>query len=146
MVAAVMFSVALPVFVSVTVCDALLPTLTLLNAKDEELIESCGCVAVPVPLRLIFNGEPGALLVTEMLPVALPAAVGENVTVKEVVPLGLRVPAVNPPMENPVPEALADETETGAVPVLVSVTLTDPLSLISMLPKLMLDGFAESAP
>lgn len=30
----------------------------------------------------MFAGEPGALLVTEMLPDALPADVGANVTVK----------------------------------------------------------------
>jgi len=141
-----MFRVAAPVLVSVTVCGELLPTLTLLKATDDGLTVSCDCVAVPVPLRLIFNGESGALLVTAMLPVALPAAVGENVTVKEVVPFGLRVPAVNPPMENPVPLALAAETETGAVPVFVSVTFTEPLLPTSTLLKLMLEGFAESAP
>jgi len=146
MVAAVMFSAALPVLVSVTVCDTLLPTLTLLNATDDGLIVSCDCVAVPDPLRLIFKGEPGALVDTEMLPVALPAAFGENVTVNEVVAFGFRVPAVKAPIENPVPEALAADTATGAVPVFVSATLTDPLLPTSTEPKLMLEGFAESDP
>lgn len=118
----------------------------MLNATDDGLTVSCDCAAVPDPLRLIFNGEPGALLVTEMLPVALPVAVGENVTVKEVVPFGLRVPAVKPPIENPVSEAVAAETITGAVPEFVSVTFTEPLPPTSTLPKLMLEEFAESEP
>ncbi len=141
-----MFSVAFPLLVSVTVFDALLPTLTLLNATGDGLTVSCDCVAVPEPLRLIFSGEPGALLVTEMVPVALPAEAGENSTVNEVAPFGFTVPVVKPLVENPVPDSLAAETETGAVPVLVSVTETDPLLPTSTLPKLMLEGFAESAP
>jgi hypothetical protein len=39
---------------------------------------------VPVPLRAIAIGEPGALLVMEMLPFALPAVVGANLAVTEV--------------------------------------------------------------
>ena len=141
-----MFSVALPVLVSVTVFEALLPTFTLLKATDDGLIVSCDCVAVPDPLRLIVSGDPGALLVTEMRPLALPAVVGENATVKELVALGFKVPAENPLSEKPVPEVLAADTETGAVPVLVSVTETEPLLPMRTLPKLMLEGLAESAP
>lgn len=141
-----MFSVALPVLASVTVCEALPPTLTLLKATDDGLIVSCDCVAVPKPLRLIASGDPGALLVTETLPLALPAVVGENFTVRELVAPGFRVAAEKPLSEKPVPEALADDTETGAVPVFVSVTETEPLLPIKTLPKLMLEGFADNAP
>lgn len=66
--AAVMLSEAFPVLFSVTVFELVLPTLTPLNATGEGLIESCGCVAVPEPLTLIVRGEPGALLVTDTLP------------------------------------------------------------------------------
>jgi hypothetical protein len=145
-VAAVMFSAALPVLVSVTVFEALLPMVTLLKATEDGLIASCDCVAVPEPLRLIVSGDPGALLATETLPLALPAVVGENFTVKELVAPGFKVPAENPLSEKPAPEALAADTETGAVPVLVSVTETDPVLPIRTLPKLMLEGFADSTP
>lgn len=37
---------------------------------------------MPVPLNAIVAGETGALLVIEILPGALPADVGANVTVK----------------------------------------------------------------
>jgi hypothetical protein len=36
---------------------------------------------MPVPVSAIVAGDPGALLVMEMLPGALPAEVGVNVTV-----------------------------------------------------------------
>ena len=146
MVAAVMFSVALPVFVSVTVCEALLPTLTLPNDTEDGLIESCGWVAAPEPLRPIVSGDPGALLVTETVPVALPLAVGANVTLNELLAPGFKVAAVKPLSAKPAPEMLAAETDTGAVPELVSFTDADALLPIRMLPKLRLVGLAESAP
>lgn len=130
----------------VTVCEAFDPTLTLLNATDDGLIESCGWEAVAVPLSPILSGDPGALLVTETEPVSLPEAVGANVTVNEVVAPGFSVPAVKPLSENPVPEALAAETETDAVPVFVSVTEVDFVLPTRTLPKLTLDGLAERAP
>jgi hypothetical protein len=83
----------------------------------------------------------------DMLPVALPAAVGENLPVKDVL-----CPAVNidgadrPVMLNPVPEVLTCEMATLAVPEFVRVTLTDPLAPTSRLPKLMLAGFAVRFP
>ncbi len=106
-VAAVIFSVALPVFVSVTVLVELLPTLTLVNATGEGLTVMVACVAVPVPLKLIASGEPGALLVIDTLPLALPAVVGANVTVKEVVWPGVRLAgAAQPVSVKPVPVML----------------------------------------
>lgn len=139
-------SAALPVLVRVTVCEALLPTFTLLNDTEDGLIESCGCVAVPEPLRAIVSGEPGALLVTETVPVALPLAVGANVTLNELVAPGFKVAALKPLSVKPEPETLAAETETGAVPEFVSVTLVEAWLPIRILPKFMLEGLAESAP
>lgn len=75
----------MPVLVRVTVWVKLLPTLTLLNATGDGLIVSVANVVVPDPLKLIASGEPGALLVTDTLPLALPEVVGANVTVKLVV-------------------------------------------------------------
>jgi hypothetical protein len=56
-VAAVMFRVALPLFVTVTVWFELLPTLTLPKATGEGLMVIVDCVATPVPLRLIVSVE-----------------------------------------------------------------------------------------
>jgi hypothetical protein len=62
----------------------LLPTFTLPNATLAGLIVNCGWLAVAVPLRAIVRGEPGALLVIETLPDALPEVVGANFTSKVV--------------------------------------------------------------
>jgi hypothetical protein len=45
---------------------------------------SCGCPAVPEPVKAIVNGDADAVLTIEMLPVAEPPAVGENFAVKVV--------------------------------------------------------------
>jgi hypothetical protein len=104
-------------------------------------------VAVPDPDKAIVSGEPGALLTIEMPPVALPAAVGENFVVNDVLCPAFSVNGVaRPVMLNPVPDALPDEIATLAVPEFVRVTLTDPLAPTSMLPKLMLPGFAVRFP
>jgi hypothetical protein len=82
-----------------------------------------------------------------MLPVALPAAVGENLAVNEVLCPAFSVNGVaRPVMLNPVPDALPAEIATLAVPEFVKVTLTDPLAPASTLPKLMLAGFAVRLP
>jgi hypothetical protein len=67
---------AVPPFVIFTGVVFVLPSVTLPKLTDVGFAEICGCV--PVPLREIVSGEPGALLVTETLPVALPAEVGAN--------------------------------------------------------------------
>ena len=102
-----MLSVALPVLVSVTVFAELLPTFTLPNATGEGLIVIVAWEAVPEPLRAIVNGDPGALLEIETLPLALPEAVGAYVTVKFVVWPGFRLAgALHPVSVKPVPEML----------------------------------------
>lgn len=40
---------------------------------------------MPEPVKAMVIGEPGAVLTIEILPVALPAAVGENFAVKVLV-------------------------------------------------------------
>jgi hypothetical protein len=139
-------SAAFPGFVSVTVCDPVLPTETLPKATLAGLIVSCGCEAVPDPDKAITSGEAGALLTTETLPVALPAVVGENLAVNDVLCPAVSVCAARPEMLNPVPVALPCEIATLAVPEFLRVTLTDALSPTSRLPKLMLVGFAVRFP
>jgi hypothetical protein len=146
MVAAVMFKVALPVLVSVTFCVELLPTLTLLNATDVGLILNWACVPVPVPLRPITRGEPGAVLAINTLPVTLPAEVGANVTVNVAVAPGLSVCGESALMLKPVPLALAELIERLAVPVFVNVTFTDEVFPTRTLPKGIVEGFALKAP
>jgi len=76
----------------------------------------------PVPDNPIASGEPGALLVIETLPLALPVVVGVNLAVNEVFAPALIVTGtVIPLMLKPVPDALAAEIVTLAVPEFVSV-------------------------
>jgi len=146
-VAWVTVNAAFPGFVSVTVCDPVVPTETLPKATLAGLIVSCGCEAVPDPDKEITSGEPGALLTIETLPVALPAVVGENLAVNDVLCPAVSVcGAARPVMLNPVPVAPPCEIATLAVPEFLRVTLTDPLAPTSRLPKLMLVGFAVRLP
>jgi len=75
-------SVALPVFFKVITLELLLPTTTLPKATLVGLAEPSACK--PVPLNAMVAGDPGALLVMEMVPAALPSAVGANLTEKVV--------------------------------------------------------------
>ena len=77
-----------------------------------------------MPLSGIVSSEPGALLVMETLPVKLLAEAGAKLTVKEVFCPALRVVGKDKPvMLNPVPEALAAEIVTLAVPEFVKLML-----------------------
>ena len=75
--------------------------------------------AVPVPVKGSVAVEPLAeLLEMESCPVAEPADVGSNCTVKVVVCPGVNVRGkLAPESENPVPATVAELTVTGAVPV-----------------------------
>jgi len=83
----------------------------------------------------------------DMLPVALPAALGENLAVRDVLCPAVNVDGADRPVVlNPVPDVLTCEMVALAVPEFVRVTVTDPLAPTSRLPKLMLDGFAVRFP
>src|SRR5712692_6052894 len=144
-VACEIVALAVPVFFKVIVCEALFPVMTLPKLALDGVAESCACT--PVPLRARVRGEPGALLVMETLPLALPVAAGEYVAVNEVLCPGLRVSgAVMPLMVNPVPDTLAAEMVTLAVPEFVNVIGTGALLPTSTLPKLTLAGLGVSCP
>lgn len=85
------------------------------------------------------------MLVIETLPLVLPAAVGPNVTVNAAVPPGESVCGDSVLMLKPEPLALAALMDKFAVPEFVTVTFTDAVLPIDMLPKLTLDGFAVNA-
>ena len=83
---------------------------------------SCACT--PAPLSGIVIGEPGALLVTDMLPEALPVAVGANVAVKvALLPALIVTGMLKPLMLKPAPDALAWVIVNGAFPVFCKMTL-----------------------
>jgi hypothetical protein len=95
----------------------------------------------------MIRGEPGALLVIEMLPLELAADAGVNVAVKVVVCPAVRVSgAASPVRLKLVPVAAAAEIVMLAVPEFVRVIGCDPLLPTSTFPKLMLAGLPERDP
>ena len=99
-------TVAEPPFVRLTVCELLVPVVTLPNAAVFGV--AANCASMPVPLKAIVAGEPGALLTIEILPVSLPATGGVNLAVNDALPPALIVIGmVAPLMLNPVPEGVA---------------------------------------
>src|SRR5260370_30011097 len=107
------------------VWELLVSVSPLLKLALEAASESCGCT--PVPLRAIASGEPGALLVMETLPVALPAVEGANCPLKVVLCPAASVSGTDKPaMLKPVPKTLAAEIATLAVPKLQNVTADLP--------------------
>jgi hypothetical protein len=136
-------TVALPPFVRLTVCELFVPVVTLPNAAVVGVAANCGCV--PVPLKAIVAGEPGALLTIEMLPVAAPAEVGAKPAENDaLLPALIVIGMLAPLMLNPAPEGDACVTVNVAFPVFVSVTVCDPLLPTDTLPKATLAGLIVS--
>jgi hypothetical protein len=128
-------SMALPVFFSVILWEWFVPITTLPKAADAGFAEPTAWT--PVPVRAIDAGEPGALLVIEMLPFALPVTVGVKVALKvTLAPAAIVWPAVRPFIPKPVPEALAAEIVISEVPVFVSLIDWLAFWLTLTLPKL----------
>src|SRR6266404_270284 len=97
--------------------------------------------ATPLPVRLTTDGELVALLITVALPLALPTAVGAKTTFNVTAWLGINVvPAVTPLALNSAPATVTLEIVTFELPVLVIVTVWEPVLPTAMLPKLMLVG------
>ena len=79
-----------PELVRVSVSIFELPTTTLPKLKLTGFGVICPCVT-PVPVRPMFNGEPGASDTIANVPFAEPAAVGAKVTVNATLWLGASV-------------------------------------------------------
>src|SRR5713101_5536700 len=142
-----MVTLEFPLLVSVTGNPPLPPTFTLPKLRLVGLAPSKNVAATPVPLRAIVSGEPGALLVMETLPLALPVAEGANCALKVVFCPAASVSGTDKPvMLNPVAEALAAEIVMLAVPELLNVKVCVPLLPTSTFPKLKLEGMAVSVP
>jgi hypothetical protein len=138
-------ALAVPVFIRLMVCELVLPATTLPKLTLDGADESCA--SIPVPLRATLSGELGALLVTVTLPLALPVAVGAKAALNVAFWPALMVSGVVIPLiAKPLPDALAAETTTLAVPEFDSVIVWDPLLPTRTLPKLTLEVLAESCP
>ncbi len=136
---------ALPVFVRVIVCEFVVPVVTLPNATVEGDADSVDCI--PVPVSAIVSGEFGALLTTEMLPLAAPAPVGANFAVNDAFcPAAIVIGVVTPDMLNPVPATVTAETVTLPEPPFVNVIVWELLLPMFTLPKLSLAGEAVKLP
>ena len=138
-----MFTFAEPEFVSVTVCVALLPSVTEPKATLFGFAVSCPCT--PVPASATDAGDPAALLTIEIDPVAPPAAVGLNTAVNDAVLPALIVIGIDPPvMLKPAPDAIACVTVSVALPEFVSETVCVPVPPTATFPKLTFAGFSVS--
>ena len=81
-------------------------------------------MAVPEPAKATVTGEFGPLFTMDTLPLALPAEVGENLAVNDVLCPAPSVRGVLTPLTlKPVPEAVTCDTVKLAVPELVNVTV-----------------------
>ena len=99
----------------------------------------------PVPLRAIVSGEPGALLTSETVPVTLPPAVGAKTTLNvALLPAAMVSGTVMLIRLKPLPDTLAWEIVTLALPALDSLMVCELLVPVTTLPKLTLDGVAAS--
>lgn len=78
--AAEMVTLVPPELVNVSVSVFELPTNTFPKVRLAGLGVSCPCVT-PIPVRPMFNGDPGASETIARVPLAVPAALGAKVTV-----------------------------------------------------------------
>src|SRR5205807_621378 len=116
-------NLALPVFVKVVFYLLRIPTPTFPKLALGGVTEICGCCGwTPVPLgALVFPTRRSSDL-SETLPVMLPLLAGAKTTLKFVFCPGVRVRGrLSPPTLRPLPETLAWETVTLALPELVMV-------------------------
>jgi hypothetical protein len=136
---------ALPAFVSVTLCELLLPTNTLPKSRLFGLAVSSAVAVVALPLAEITSGELGASLASETDPVTFPAEVGANTTLNVVFcPGAMLIGTVRPEVPNPAPATLALEIVTVAVPAFCRVIVCDALNPVVTPGKLAVSGVAES--
>ena len=131
--------------VSVTLCEPLVvPMLSLPNARDVGLTESCGADATPLPLSAIAVGDVGALLATDKLPVTLPEVEGAKLTVIVPEPPAATVIGSDSPLVlKPDPVTFAAVMERVPLPVFETVTDCDPLLPTATLPNAKVPGITQ---
>ena len=132
---------AVPVFVTVIVCDFVWPSTMLPKLKVAGERLNPGAAAAPD--TGIVSGEFPALLTIEIDPVTLPEAVGAKAALSVTLCDGVSVAgAVIPDRVRPVPAALTLVMLTDAVPVFVITTCLLFVVPVPTVPKLRLAGLA----
>lgn len=116
-------TLALPEFCKVIVCVPLLETATLPKFTLPGFAVSVEVADTALPINVTTCGEPGALSVNVMLPVAAPAVVGANCTLNEIDwPPEIVFGSESPDIPNWLPLSVARLIVTFELPVLESVT------------------------
>ena len=141
----VMDRLALPLFVKVTFCGVLdVPTVWLPKFRLVGLSDAEGPTATPVPVKLAVCGLPGALSVTVIVPVRVPATVGVKVTLMlQFEPAAREVPQVLVCAKSPLLAMLV--IDKLAVPVLLNVIFCAALVVPTFwLPNVRLVGLSEA--
>ncbi len=134
-----------PVLVRLALSKLLLPKFTLPKLRLVGLAVSRKVAVTPVPLRAIVSGELGALLTSETVPVTLPAAPGVKATLNvALLPAAMVSGTARPVMLKPLPDTVAWEIVTLALPALDNLMVCELLVPVTTLPKLALEGVAAS--
>jgi len=134
-----------PVLVRLALSKLLLPKFTLPKLRLVGLAVSRKVAVTPVPLRAIVSGELGALLTSETVPVTLPAAPGVKATLNvALLPAAMVSGTAGPVMLKPLPDTVAWEIVTLALPALDSLIVCELLVPVTTLPKLALEGVGAS--
>ena len=134
-----------PLLVNVTLKVLLLPSCTLPKLKLVGPTPSNCVEPSPVPLNEMASGELGPLLTRETEPLTLEVDVGENATLRVVLPPAAIVAGtVSPLMLNPVPDTFAWEIATLAVPLFFRLIVCVLVLPMATLPKLTLAGVGVS--
>ena len=135
-----------PVFFIATVCCAELPVFTVPKSRLPGVTDIVRLAAIPVPLSATVFGEVGALLTSEMLPVALPAVCGANCTLKVVdAPAFKESGRVSVPVLKPLPVTLNCVMVKVPVPLFLSCSVCEFGEPIVTLPKFTLAGVTVNA-
>jgi hypothetical protein len=144
-VAKLIVRLEVPVFVSLTLCVPLCPTITFPNVNADGATVKPVCV--PVPVMAIAKGELEASLTIVRLPAIAPADVGANLICTVLLWPTPIVPEGFPPITvKPAPVKVAPDIVTVPSPVLVTVKLCVAVFPTAMLPKLTLAALGESTP
>lgn len=138
-----MVTLALPLLVSATLSELLLPTFTFPKLKLVVLNPNTLVEAMPVPLSGIDIGELGELLTSEIEPATAPAVVGAKTALNVAfLPAAIVNGALMPEILNPVPVTLTDEIVRLADPPFDTVIVCELLVPVETLPKAAVDGVA----
>ena len=131
-------------FVSVTFCVLLVPTVALPKFSEVGLVDSCRLGATAVPLSATAVGDAGALLARDKLPLTLPELAGANVTVIAAeLPAGIVIGSGKLLVLKPAPVTLAAVMDKPALPLFETATDWFPLPPTATLSKVRLVGVTE---